>query len=208
MTVDTRLFADADLDGPEAQALYAVLRAHKPWLDPTLAVFERRADRAEEGAKPEMVPVMAAGFAKMKQLTRRAGLEGARLVMGGHSTVPVCRPRRGPVARARAARGERAVPARGDHRRDGNRRGVPLPRRSAGTLRPGFQADLVVLRDNPVRDISAIRTVERVMVAGSMDRCREISVLLSDRLKTADCRLKIDELSIDDCRLTDCRLTD
>jgi hypothetical protein len=29
-----------------------------------------------------------------------------------------------------------------------------------------LQADLVVLRDNPARDISAIRTVDRVMVAG------------------------------------------
>ena len=35
-----------------------------------------------------------------------------------------------------------------------------------GTLRPAFQADLVVLRDNPTKSISAIRTVERVMVAG------------------------------------------
>jgi imidazolonepropionase-like amidohydrolase len=35
-----------------------------------------------------------------------------------------------------------------------------------GTLRRGLQADLVVLRDNPVRDISAMRTVERVMVGG------------------------------------------
>ena len=75
---------------------------------------------------------MAAGFARMKQLTRRAALEGARLVMGGHSTVPICRSRRGPVARARAPRGERAVAARGDDRRNGNRRGVPLPRRPAG----------------------------------------------------------------------------
>jgi imidazolonepropionase-like amidohydrolase len=35
-----------------------------------------------------------------------------------------------------------------------------------GTLRPGRQADLVILRGDPLRDISAIRTVERVMVAG------------------------------------------
>jgi imidazolonepropionase-like amidohydrolase len=35
-----------------------------------------------------------------------------------------------------------------------------------GTLRPGLQADLVILRGDPRRDISAIRTIERVMVAG------------------------------------------
>jgi imidazolonepropionase-like amidohydrolase len=35
-----------------------------------------------------------------------------------------------------------------------------------GTLRPGLQADVVILRGNPVDDIAAIRTVERVMVGG------------------------------------------
>ena len=48
-----RNFADADLDGPEAQALYAVLRERKPWVDPTLAVFERRADRRPADVKPD-----------------------------------------------------------------------------------------------------------------------------------------------------------
>ena len=66
------LFADANLDGPEAKALYAMLRERRPWLDPTLAVFERRADRPPKGTKPAMAPVLAAGFAKMQQLTRRA----------------------------------------------------------------------------------------------------------------------------------------
>src|SRR3954449_11339724 len=46
-----RLFADADLDSPEAQALYRVLHARRPWVDATLAVFERRADRPEPGTK-------------------------------------------------------------------------------------------------------------------------------------------------------------
>ena len=35
-----------------------------------------------------------------------------------------------------------------------------------GSLRPGLNADLVVLRGQPDRDVSAIRTVDRVMVAG------------------------------------------
>jgi len=40
-------------------------------------------------------------------------------------------------------------------------------------LRPGFHADLVVLRDNPVTSISAVRTVERVMVDGKwVDRSK------------------------------------
>src|SRR4030095_14691192 len=82
------LFANANLDGPEARALYAVLRERKPWIDPTLAVFERRADPPPQDVKPETVPTLVAGFAKMKQLTRRAAQEGARIVMGGHTDVP------------------------------------------------------------------------------------------------------------------------
>jgi imidazolonepropionase-like amidohydrolase len=35
-----------------------------------------------------------------------------------------------------------------------------------GSLRAGFNADLVVLRGQPDRDVRALRTVERVMVAG------------------------------------------
>jgi imidazolonepropionase-like amidohydrolase len=35
-----------------------------------------------------------------------------------------------------------------------------------GALRAGLEADLVVLRADPIRDISAIRSVDRVMVAG------------------------------------------
>jgi imidazolonepropionase-like amidohydrolase len=35
-----------------------------------------------------------------------------------------------------------------------------------GRLRAGFKADLVVLRGQPDRNVSAIRTVDRVMVAG------------------------------------------
>ena len=70
------------------------------------------------------------------------------------------------MAGARAPRGERAVAAGGDHRRHGTAAAFLYRGDQLGTIRPGFQADLVVLRDNPVRDISAIRTVERVMVAG------------------------------------------
>jgi imidazolonepropionase-like amidohydrolase len=160
------LFAGADLDGPEAQALYAVLGARKPWLDPTLAVFERRADRPEKGARRDRVPVMAAGFARMKQLTRRAGLAGARLVMGGHSTVPFAPRGEAPwrelellvesgLSPLEAITAATATAAAFLYRSD-----------QLGMVRPGLQADLVVLRDNPLRNISAIRTVERVMVGG------------------------------------------
>jgi hypothetical protein len=160
-----RLFSGADLDGPQAQALYGVLRERKPFLDPTLAVFERRppSPSASAGAGETM---FVSGFAKMKQLTRRAASEGARVVVGGHTAVPF------------AGRGEapwremellvesgfsplEAVSAATSTAAAFFYRGDQL-----GSLRAGFAADLVVLRGQPDRDISAIRTVDRVMVAG------------------------------------------
>ena len=154
-----RLFSAIDLDGPQARALYAVLRERKPFVDATLAVFERR---EQPGQGAAIIP----GFTKMKQLTRRVAREGARVVVGGHTEVPF------------AARGEapwremellvesgfsplEAITAATSTAAAFLYRGNEL-----GSLRAGFAADLVVLRGQADRDIAAIRNVERVMVAG------------------------------------------
>ena len=83
-----RLFADANLESAEAVALYAVLRQRRPWVDATLAVFERRADKPAEGVTPEMAQLMAAGFTKMKQLTHRVSRKARALSWAG---TPTCR---------------------------------------------------------------------------------------------------------------------
>jgi imidazolonepropionase-like amidohydrolase len=44
-----QMFANADLDGPEARALYEVIGRHRPWIDATLAVFEQREGRMPKG---------------------------------------------------------------------------------------------------------------------------------------------------------------
>ena len=161
-----RMFADLDLESPRAQTLYKVLQAKRPFLDATLAVFERRADRPAKGTKPADAKTFALGFDRMKALTRRAAREGARVVAGGHTSVPFAE--RGealwreiellvesgfpPLDAIAAATGTAAAFL---YRSD-----------ELGTLRKGLQADLVVLKGDPVRDISAVRSVERVMAAG------------------------------------------
>jgi imidazolonepropionase-like amidohydrolase len=161
-----KLFAGADLDGPDAKALYAVLRERRPWLDPTLAVFERRADHPPQDVKPDVVPTLAAGFAKMKELTRRAGHEGARIVMGGHTDVPFAARGEAPWRELELLVESGLSPLEAITAATGTAAGFLYRSDQIGTLRPGLQADLVVLGGDVSRDIAAIRHIERVMIAG------------------------------------------
>jgi imidazolonepropionase-like amidohydrolase len=161
-----RLFAGANLDSPEAQALYAVLRERRPWVDATLAVFERRADRPPADAKPELVPVLASGFARMKELTRRVAREGARVVMGGHTDVPFASRGEAPWRELELLVESGFTPLEALTAATGTAAGFLYQADRLGALRRGLQADLVVLNGNPLDDISAVRRVDRVMIAG------------------------------------------
>jgi imidazolonepropionase-like amidohydrolase len=161
-----KLFAGMDFDGPEAKALYAVLRERKPWLDPTLAVFERRADRPPQDVKPDLVPTLVAGFAKMKQLTRRAGQEGARIVMGGHTDVPFAARGEAPWRELELLVESGFSPLEAITAATGTAAAFVYREAQIGTLRAGLQADLVVVTGDLTREISAIRRPQRVMIAG------------------------------------------
>lgn len=161
-----RMFATLDLDGPQARALYATLGDRHPWLDPTLAVFERRADRPSPSTSPELAATLVAGFTKMKQLTRRAGEAGARLVMGGHSTVPFADRGEAPWRELELLVESGLTPLEAITAATGTAAAFLYRSDEFGTLRPGLKADLVVLAADPSRDISAVRHVNRVMVNG------------------------------------------
>lgn len=181
-----RVFAGADLEGPQAQALYAVLRERQPFLDATLAVFERRPPApgvggtrlpslpapsgsgtgAADAAKPDPTPMRVAGFAKMKQLTRRAAKEGARVVVGGHTEVPFAGRGEAPWREMELLVESGFSPLEAISAATSTAAAFLYRGSELGRLRAGFMADLVVLRDQPDRDVSAIRTVDRVMVAG------------------------------------------
>ena len=86
--------------------------------------------------------------------------------MGGHSTVPFAARGEAPWRELELLVESGLSPLEAMTAATGTAAAFLYRGDQLGTIRPGFQADLVVLRDNPVRDISAIRTVERVMVAG------------------------------------------
>ena len=162
-----QLFAGADLEGPPAQALYATLRERKPFLDATLAVFERRPPSpAPAAGQADLAAIRAAGFAKMQQLTRRAAREGARVVVGGHTEVPFAGRGEAPWREMELLVESGFSPLEAISAATATAAAFLYRGKELGTLRSGFAADLVVLRGQPDRDISAIRSVERVMVAG------------------------------------------
>jgi imidazolonepropionase-like amidohydrolase len=161
-----RSFAEIDLDGPDARALYAVLRDRRPWLDPTLAVFERRADSPPEKTSRETALMMAAGFDNMKRLARRAATEGARIVMGGHSTVPFAGRGEAPWRELELLVESGFTPLEAITAATGTAAGFLYREQELGTLRPGSTADLVVLDRDPLQSIRNIRAVERVMAVG------------------------------------------
>ncbi len=82
-------FAGLDLDGADARALWAVIGKQRPFIDATLAVFERRPGvPSEPKDTPELIATRVTGFKKMLATTRRAFEAGGRIVVGGHSAVP------------------------------------------------------------------------------------------------------------------------
>ena len=172
-----RLFSTANLDGAEAQALYAVLRERKPFLDATLAVFERRPPSPtgfgetrspETGASPaaDLAAMRVSGFAKMKQFTGRVAREGARVVVGGHTEVPFAGRGEAPWREMELLVESGFTPLEAIAAATTTAAAFLYRGSELGRLRPGYAADIVVLRGQPDRDVSAIRTVDRVMIAG------------------------------------------
>jgi imidazolonepropionase-like amidohydrolase len=161
-----RMFSAADLEGPEAKALYAIVRERRPWVDATLAVFERRADKPPDGTTAEAAALQAAGFRKMQQLTRRLAREGARIVAGGHTEVPFAGRGEAPWRELELLVDSGFTPLEAIAAATSTAASFLFREGELGILRPGMQADLVVIAGNPAIDISAIRRVERVMVAG------------------------------------------
>ena len=110
--------------------------------------------------------MLVSGFAKMKQFTRRAALEGARVVVGGHTEVPFAGRGEAPWREMELLVESGFSPLEAISAATSTAAAFLYRGHQLGSLRAGFAADLVVLRGQPDRDVSAIRTVDRVMIAG------------------------------------------
>jgi len=160
------LFAEADLAGVEARRLYEVLERTHPFVNPTLAVFEVRAGTTREGSKQDPA-IDLKGYAQMKALTLAAFQHGARITLGGHSTVPFAGRGEAPWRELELLVESGLTPLQAVTAATGtSAASLGRPGADVGTIEPGKLADLLVLPQDPSRDIHAIRTVERVMSGG------------------------------------------
>ncbi len=167
------LFAEADFDGPDAKELFQVLREKRPFVTPTLAVFEVRPGRMPASLGAQFEPIALRGFENMKRMTKLTHDHGAQIVLGGHTSVPFAGRGEAPwrelellvesgltpleAIRAATLNGARFL------RRD----------RDVGSIEKGKLADLIVIDGRPDQDISDIRKVSRVMLGGRwVDRPR------------------------------------
>lgn len=142
----------------EADSLIAFLKSRKTFVSPTLAVFERRADRGDS--------IEVKGFANMLRFVGLAAAGGATMVVGSHSYVPYAEQGWAlhremellheagltPMEVIVAATLQNARFFRTDRR--------------LGSIEKGKLADLVVVEGNPLLDIKALRNVKRVMLNG------------------------------------------
>ena len=143
-----RLFSAIDLDGPEAKALYAVVKQRRPWVDADARRV--RAARGQAGRRHERRTGGGAGGRIPQDAAADAPpvARGRSHCHGRPHRSPLRRPRRSAVARARAAGRQRLHAARGDHCGHDTAAGFLFRDKELGALRAGLQADLVVLGGN------------------------------------------------------------
>jgi imidazolonepropionase-like amidohydrolase len=163
------LFAEADLDGPGARRLYATVARRRPFVDATLAVFEARATDTVPKDSTLTAGRRAEGFAKMQALVRRLHEHGARLVMGGHTSVPHAGRGEAPwrelelLVASGLTHTAALIAATSEAAAFLGTGGADL-----GAIRPGAAADLVAVDGHPTADIGAVRRVRLVMAAGRL----------------------------------------
>ncbi len=159
------LFAGADLAGVEARRLFDVLERTRPFVNPTLAVFEVRAGTSRDGSQQDAA-IDRKGYAQMKALALAAFQHGARLTLGGHSTVPFAGRGEAPWRELELLVEAGLTPLQAITAATQTSAASLRTPADLGTVEAGKLADLLVLGQDPSRDIRAIRSVQRVMSAG------------------------------------------
>ena len=155
-----KVWSEIDLDSPRVRPLLELIAHRGVFISPTLAVFERQP--GDSGATEMHVRA----FGQMLKFVGMAKHAGARVVVGSHSSVPHAE--RGwayqremellvdsgltPIEALTAGTLENARFFRIDDR--------------LGSIEAGKLADLVLIDGDPLKDMTTMRRVKRVMLNG------------------------------------------
>src|SRR6476660_4707444 len=164
-----QVWSKVDLNTPRAAAVFKLIVERSTVVSPTLAVFER-----QPGDK-DTTEMHVRAFKQMEAFVGRAFRAGAHVVVGSHSDVPHAK--RGwayqrelellvdsgltPMQAIVAGTIENA---RYFHIED-----------RLGSVEPGKIADLVLVEGDPLKDISNMRRVKRVMLNGKWQKAESES---------------------------------
>lgn len=160
------VWKDVDINGHYADSLANFLREHKTFISSTLAVFEYRFPTNDEKKDSSKL----SGFTKMKNFAGILKKKGVRMVVGSHSMVPYAETGwayqremelmveggMSPSEVIVAATMENARFFRIDDR--------------LGSIEKGKIADLVLIKGNPLDNISNVRNIHKVMLNGEWVR--------------------------------------
>ncbi|MEZ4993206.1 MAG: amidohydrolase family protein [Saprospiraceae bacterium] len=144
-------------NNPQVDTLLKAILKHKTVISPTLAVFERQYDQGDS--------IEVNGFQNMLTFLGMAHRAGARIVVGSHTWAPygegfAYAREMELLVKAGMSNAEVIVAATME-----NARYFQVEDR-LGSIEAGKQADLILLKENPLEDIRAIRSIERVMLNG------------------------------------------
>jgi len=155
-----KMWNSIDLTTPQAKALFKLIVDRGVFVSPTLAVFERQPGDKDTGS------VHVHAFKQMEAFVGMANKAWAKVVVGSHSDVPHAK--RGwayqrelellvesgltPMQALVGGTLENARYFRIDDR--------------LGSIEKGKQADLVLVEGDPLKDISNMRRIKRVMLNG------------------------------------------
>lgn len=142
-----------------ADSLIQFLSEKQTFVSPTLAVFERRADRGDV--------VEVGGFANMLAFVGRANNKGVRFVVGSHSYVPYAEfgfayHREMELLHEAGLTNMQVIQGATLE----NARFFRIEER-LGSIEEGKIADLVFVEGDPLKDIKVMRNVKRVLLNGA-----------------------------------------
>jgi imidazolonepropionase-like amidohydrolase len=145
-------------NNPKKDSLIRFLALHKTFVSATLAIFERQDDTGDS--------IEVNGFRNMIKFAGQLKKGGATLVVGSHTWVPYAEPGFAYMREMELLQQAGLTPMEVLQAATiENARFLHIEER-LGSIEEGKMADMIVVDGNPLRDISAMRKVKRVMLNG------------------------------------------